>query len=40
MLLTASEMRDDAEVDNIQSIIDQRIDKLTRLESLPYSQAA
>ena len=40
MLLTASEMGDDAEVDNIQSIIDQRIDKLARLESLPYSQAA
>ena len=39
MLLTASEMGDEAEVDNIQRIIDQRIDELARFDSLHCSQA-
>ena len=40
MLLTASEMGDEAEVDNIQRIINQRIDELARFDSLHCSQAA
>ena len=40
MLLTASEMGDEAEVDNIQRIIDQPIDGLVRFDSLHCSQAA
>ena len=40
MHLTASEMGDEAEVDNIQRIINQRIDELARLDSLHCSQAA
>ena len=40
MLLTASEMGDESEVENIQNIIDQRIDELARFDSLHCSQAA
>ena len=40
MLLTASEMGDDAEVENLQNIIDQRIDELARYDSLHCQVAA
>ena len=40
MLLTASEIGDDVEVENIQNILDQRIDELARFDSLHCSQAA
>jgi len=40
MLLTASEMGDEAEVDNIQRILDKRIGALARFDSLHCSQAA
>ena len=40
MLLTASEMGDEAEVEHIQNILDQRIDELARFDSLHCSQAA
>ena len=40
MLLIASEMGDEAEVENIQRIIDQRIEELGRFDSLHCSQAA
>lgn len=40
MMVTAAAMCDDAEVENIQNIIDQRIDELARFDSLHCSQAA
>ena len=40
MLLTAAATGDDAEVEHIQNILDQRIDELARFDSLHCSQAA
>ena len=40
MHLTASEMGDEAEVDNIQRIINQRIDERACFDSLRCSQTA
>ena len=40
MLLTASEIGDEVEVENIQNILDKRIDELARFDSLHCSQAA